>query len=99
MPLPIERIVEATPRLVTAARADGLDDFTRAIMTTDRFEKRALQLLPLGPKTRARVVGVCKGAKAPCRSGQRKLRNIKRSGRLSRFGQSFVRRSSQVLLP
>ena len=26
------------------ARADGLDDFTRAIMTTDRFEKRALQL-------------------------------------------------------
>jgi glutamate N-acetyltransferase/amino-acid N-acetyltransferase len=31
-------------------------------MTTDRFEKRALQLVPLGPKTRARVVGVCKGA-------------------------------------
>jgi glutamate N-acetyltransferase/amino-acid N-acetyltransferase len=31
-------------------------------MTTDRFEKRALQLLPLGPKTRARVVGVAKGA-------------------------------------
>jgi glutamate N-acetyltransferase / amino-acid N-acetyltransferase len=61
-PLPIERIVEATPRLMAAARADGLDDFTRAIMTTDRFEKRALQLVPLGPKTRARVVGVCKGA-------------------------------------
>ncbi len=61
-PLPIERIVQATPRLVAAARADGLDDFTRAIMTTDRFEKRALQLVPLGPKTRARVVGVCKGA-------------------------------------
>jgi glutamate N-acetyltransferase/amino-acid N-acetyltransferase len=62
LPLPIERIVEATPRLVTAARADGLEDFTRAIMTTDRFEKRALQLVPLGPKTRARVVGVAKGA-------------------------------------
>ncbi len=61
-PLPIERIVEATPRLVAAARADGLEDFTRAIMTTDRFEKRALALVPLGPKTRARVVGVAKGA-------------------------------------
>ena len=61
-PLPIERIVEATPRLYAAARADGLDDFTRAIMTTDRFEKRALQMVPLGPKTRARVVGVAKGA-------------------------------------
>jgi glutamate N-acetyltransferase/amino-acid N-acetyltransferase len=61
-PLPIERIVEATPRLFASARPDGLDDFTRAIMTTDRFEKRALQLVPLGPKTRARIVGVAKGA-------------------------------------
>jgi glutamate N-acetyltransferase/amino-acid N-acetyltransferase len=61
-PLPIERIVQATPRLVSAARVDGLEDFTRAIMTTDRFEKRALQLVPLGPKTRGRVVGVAKGA-------------------------------------
>jgi glutamate N-acetyltransferase/amino-acid N-acetyltransferase len=31
-------------------------------MTTDRFEKRSLQLVPLGPKTRARIVGVAKGA-------------------------------------
>ena len=61
-PLAIERIVEATPRLCAAARPDGLEDFTRAIMTTDRFEKRSLQILPLGPKTRARVVGVAKGA-------------------------------------
>jgi glutamate N-acetyltransferase/amino-acid N-acetyltransferase len=61
-PLPIERIVEATPRLAAAARVDGLDDFVRAIMTTDRFEKRALHLVPLGPKTRARVIGVAKGA-------------------------------------
>jgi glutamate N-acetyltransferase / amino-acid N-acetyltransferase len=62
LPLPIERIVEATPRLVASARPDGLEDFTRAIMTTDRFEKRALQIVPLGPKTRARIVGVAKGA-------------------------------------
>jgi glutamate N-acetyltransferase/amino-acid N-acetyltransferase len=61
-PLPIEPIVMATPRLVAAARPDGLEDFTRAIMTTDRFEKRSLQLVPLGPKTRARIVGVAKGA-------------------------------------
>lgn len=61
-PLPIEAIVMNTPRLVTSARPDGLEDFTRAIMTTDRFEKRSLALLPLGPKTKARVVGVAKGA-------------------------------------
>jgi glutamate N-acetyltransferase/amino-acid N-acetyltransferase len=61
-PLPIERIVEATPRLHASLRPDGLEDFTRAIMTTDRFEKRALHMLPLGPKTKARVVGVAKGA-------------------------------------
>lgn len=61
-PLPIERIVEATPRLCSSARPDGLDDFVHAIMTTDRFEKRALHLVPFGPKTRARVIGVAKGA-------------------------------------
>jgi glutamate N-acetyltransferase/amino-acid N-acetyltransferase len=61
-PLPIERIVEATPRLVAELRPDGLEEFTRAIMTTDRFEKKALAFLPLGPKTRARVLGVAKGA-------------------------------------
>jgi glutamate N-acetyltransferase / amino-acid N-acetyltransferase len=62
LPLPIEQMVLSTPRLIAAARPDGLEDFTRAIMTTDKFEKRALALLPLGPKTRARVVGVAKGA-------------------------------------
>ncbi len=65
-PLPIERIVEHTPALVAQARPDGLEDFTRAIMTTDRFEKRALAILPLGPKTRARIVGVAKGAGMIC---------------------------------
>ncbi len=61
-PLPIEPIVMATPRLVQIARGDGIEEFTRAIMTTDRFEKRSLHLLPLGPKTKARLVGVAKGA-------------------------------------
>src|SRR5688572_8568668 len=61
-PLPIERIVEGLPHLAATARPDGLEDFTRAIMSTDRFEKRSLHLVPLGGKTRARVVGVAKGA-------------------------------------
>jgi glutamate N-acetyltransferase/amino-acid N-acetyltransferase len=61
-PLPIERIVEATPRLYAAARADGLSEFAHSIMTTDRFEKHAAAFVPLGPRTRARVVGVAKGA-------------------------------------
>ncbi len=61
-PLPVERILQALPALVASARPDGLEDFTRAIMTTDRTEKRALALLPLGKKTQARVVGVAKGA-------------------------------------
>jgi glutamate N-acetyltransferase/amino-acid N-acetyltransferase len=61
-PLPIERIVEATPRLHASLHPDGIEDFTRAIMTTDRFEKRALHIVPLGPKTKARVIGVAKGA-------------------------------------
>lgn len=61
-PLPIDRVSVAVPRLVAAARADGLDQFTRAIMTTDKFEKRALGIVSLGPKSKARIVGVCKGA-------------------------------------
>lgn len=61
-PLPIERIVEATPGLYASLHADGIEDFTRAIMTTDRFEKRALHMVPFGPKTKARVIGVAKGA-------------------------------------
>ncbi len=61
-PLPVGKIVEATPRLTISARADGLENFTRAIMTTDRFEKRALELVAIGPKSRGRIVGVAKGA-------------------------------------
>ncbi len=61
-PLPIEPIVLATPRLVASLRPDGLDDFVRAIQTSDRTDKRALRLIPFGKKTRARVLGVAKGA-------------------------------------
>jgi glutamate N-acetyltransferase/amino-acid N-acetyltransferase len=61
-PLPIERIVEGIPHVAARLAPDGLTDFCHAIMTTDRFEKKALAILPLGPKTRARVLGVAKGA-------------------------------------
>jgi len=61
-PLPIESIVLATPRLRKALRPDGLDDFMRAIQTSDRTEKRALRLVSFGKKSKARVLGVCKGA-------------------------------------
>jgi glutamate N-acetyltransferase/amino-acid N-acetyltransferase len=61
-PLPIERVVEGIPHAAARLAPDGLTDFCHAIMTTDRFEKRALQIVPLGPKTRARVLGVAKGA-------------------------------------
>ena len=61
-PLPIDRIVDHTAPLFAAARPDGLDDFQHAIMTTDRFEKRALQQFAAGSKTEARVIGVAKGA-------------------------------------
>lgn len=61
-PLPVDKIVDALPRLAQVARPDGIEDFTRAIMTTDRNEKRSLALVPFGPKTRARVIGVAKGA-------------------------------------
>ncbi len=60
--LPIEPIVLATPRLAQALRPDGLDDFVRAIQTSDRSDKRALRLIPFGKKTKARVLGVAKGA-------------------------------------
>jgi glutamate N-acetyltransferase/amino-acid N-acetyltransferase len=60
-PLPIEPIVLATPALKKALRPAGLDDFVRAIQTSDRTDKRAIRLLP-GKKNRPRVLGVAKGA-------------------------------------
>src|SRR5688572_24393101 len=60
--LPIESLVLSTPRLCASLRPDGLDDFVRAIQTSDRTDKRSLRLIPFGKKTRARVLGVAKGA-------------------------------------
>ena len=97
-PLPIERIVQATPRLHAAARGDGLDDFVRAIMTTDRFEKRALRLVPLGPKTKARVVGVAKGAGmiAPNMATTLGVPHHRRGGRRKTFLRTVLREEVDV---
>jgi glutamate N-acetyltransferase/amino-acid N-acetyltransferase len=60
--LPIEPIVLSTAPLAKALRKDGLDDFVRAIQTSDRTDKRSLRLLPIGKKNRPRLLGVAKGA-------------------------------------
>ncbi len=60
--LPIEPIVLATPRLCESLRGDGLDDFARAIQTSDQTDKRSLKLVPFGKKTHVRILGVAKGA-------------------------------------
>ena len=59
--LPAEKIVAHAAPLVAGATADGLEGFSRAIMTTDRGPKRAEAEVRIGGK-RVRVVGVAKGA-------------------------------------
>ncbi len=59
--LPAEKLVAHAAPLVAAATPDGLEGFSRAIMTTDRGPKRAEAEARIGGK-RVRVVGVAKGA-------------------------------------
>ncbi len=59
--LPAEKIIAAAPRLVAALSEDGLDDFSRAIMTTDIAPKVASRVLRVGGAT-VTLVGVAKGA-------------------------------------
>lgn len=59
--LPAEKIIANAAALAAAARADGLGEFARAIMTTDRGPKLAEAEARIGGK-RVRVVGVAKGA-------------------------------------
>lgn len=59
--LPAEKIVAHAAPLAEAATVDGLEGFSRAIMTTDRGPKRAEAEARIGGK-RVRVVGVAKGA-------------------------------------
>jgi glutamate N-acetyltransferase/amino-acid N-acetyltransferase len=59
--LPAEKILPRVAELVAAARPEGLDAFSRAILTTDRGPKLAEAVARVGART-ARVVGVAKGA-------------------------------------
>ncbi len=62
VPLPSERIEEALPELLKAARPDRIDDFARAIMTTDRWPKVSSIKFPIGYEKEATVLGIAKGA-------------------------------------
>jgi glutamate N-acetyltransferase/amino-acid N-acetyltransferase len=56
-PLPVQKIVDALPELVDALKADGVEGFSRAIMTTDTFPKVAAANVQ-GVK----ILGFAKGA-------------------------------------
>jgi glutamate N-acetyltransferase/amino-acid N-acetyltransferase len=61
VPLPIERIEEAIPRLVKELAPDQGPAFARAIMTTDTFAKEIAIEMTIGG-TRIRIGGTAKGA-------------------------------------
>ncbi|MCU0538289.1 MAG: bifunctional glutamate N-acetyltransferase/amino-acid acetyltransferase ArgJ [Desulfobacterales bacterium] len=59
--LPVERIEQALPGLVSALAPEGVADFAEAIMTTDRVPKVVSRRAPVGGRT-VTVTGVAKGA-------------------------------------
>ncbi len=63
VPLPVEKIVSTLPELTSARQTtiQGMDDFSRAIMTTDTRPKLAGATFQSG-KTAVNVVGIAKGA-------------------------------------
>lgn len=62
VPLPSERIEDVLPELLKQARPDGIDDFARAIMTTDRWPKVSSIKFPIGHDQLVTVLGIAKGA-------------------------------------
>jgi glutamate N-acetyltransferase/amino-acid N-acetyltransferase len=60
-PLPIENIETAAPSLIAGLRAEGIQDFAEAIMTTDTVPKIVNRRKELGGKTFS-VTAVAKGA-------------------------------------
>ena len=59
--LPMEAVAPGVPRVVAAARPDGLDAFSRAILTTDTVPKVRTRQLAIDGKT-VTLAGVAKGA-------------------------------------
>jgi glutamate N-acetyltransferase/amino-acid N-acetyltransferase len=60
--LPVERILEALPDLVRGSFPQGLDDFARAIMTTDTFAKVTVAEAAGAGGVPYRISGTAKGA-------------------------------------
>jgi glutamate N-acetyltransferase/amino-acid N-acetyltransferase len=59
--LPAEKVVAAIPALSARLSVDGWDEFSRAILTTDRWPKVASTTLAAA-RGQARVLGIAKGA-------------------------------------
>jgi len=60
-PLPVAKIKENIPRLVGSMKPEGIEDFAKAVMTTDTIPKVITKRGELGGKTYV-VTGVAKGA-------------------------------------
>ncbi len=65
VPLPVERIKKAVPRLVKGLSPQGFEEASEAIMTTDAFPKRVL-LKAETEGGRITVAGIAKGAGMIC---------------------------------
>ena len=64
-PLPIEKIRDAVPKLTGLLKPEGINDFVKAIMTTDTMPKIITRQEDLGGKTFS-VTGVAKGSGMIC---------------------------------
>lgn len=62
VPLPSERIENALPALLASRAPDRIDEFARAIMTTDRWPKVSSIKFPIGNDQECTVLGIAKGA-------------------------------------
>jgi glutamate N-acetyltransferase/amino-acid N-acetyltransferase len=61
VPLPVEKIQEAAPALVTSLRPGGLRDFSRAILTSDKRNKVVSARISIGDRE-VTITGVAKGS-------------------------------------
>ena len=64
--LPMDKLREATPRLLAGLSENGWEDFSRAIMTTDTVPKISRRVVKmgglLGKSSEITVLGICKGS-------------------------------------
>lgn len=60
-PMPMERIKQKIPELITGIGGATINDTASAIMTTDTFPKAVSKKIKIGNKT-GTIAGICKGA-------------------------------------